>query len=49
MLAGNDNGKRPYALKINPSGTRNSVAKREISIVSISDRMVTISAEKKIK
>lgn len=45
----NDNGNNPYALKIQPKGTRNSVVNREISIVSASERIVTMSAEKNMK
>lgn len=32
-----------------PNGTKKTVVKREMSIVSISDLMVTIRAEKNIK
>lgn len=44
-----DSGNKPQALKIQPSGTRKIVVKREIIIVSISERMVTINAETNMK
>ncbi len=40
-------GKKPKALRKNPTGTKNSVTNRDMSIVSISERMLTMSAEKK--
>lgn len=49
MLPINDNGNNPYALITHPKGTRKIVTKREMSIVSISDRIVTINAEKNKK
>jgi|SRR5579863_1570930 len=49
ILSINDSGNKSDALQIKAIGTRNSVTTREISIVSISDRMVTINAEKNIK
>lgn len=42
-------GNSMVALNIQLSGTRNMVTKREMSIVSMSDRMVTINAEKNTK
>ena len=49
ILPVNDKGNKPYALIIHPKGTRKIVTKREMSIVSMSDRMVTIKAEKNKK
>ena len=49
MLSLRDNGNKSYALKVHPSGTRKVVAKREMSMVSISERIVTINAEKNMK
>ncbi len=42
-------GNKFIELKSRPSGIKKSVVNREINIVSISERIVTISAEKKIK
>lgn len=42
-------GMRSKKLKINPTGMRARVTNREMSIVSKSERMVTMSAENKIK
>jgi len=49
ILPVNDNGNKPDALIIHPKGTRKIVTKREISMVSMSDRIVTINAEKNKK
>ena len=42
-------GSNPIALNKKPKGIKNMVAKREMSINSMSDLKVMISAEKKIK
>jgi hypothetical protein len=49
MLSNGVMGRSPRELKPIPIGTKNRVTKREISMVSKSDRIVTISAEKKMK
>jgi hypothetical protein len=49
ILSIKDNGSKPYALIRQPQGTKKIVTKLEMSIVSISDRIVTINAEKNMK
>jgi hypothetical protein len=49
ILSLRDSGNKPETLKKIPIGTRKMVAKREMSIVSISERIVTINAEKNMK
>ena len=49
ILSVNDKGNKPYTLIIHPKGTRKMVTKREMSIVSMSERIVTINAEKNKK
>ncbi len=49
ILSRKDSGNKPQALKMQPSGAKKMVTNREISIVSISERIVTMSAEKNIK
>jgi hypothetical protein len=49
MLSISVSGNRLHTAKAKPIGTRKIVAKREISIVSLSDLMVMISAEKNMK